>query len=74
MVFQPPVGAFENVEEIDFASMYPSLMVRHNLSPETVLCRCCENTEVPEAKYNVCRKRRGLMCIFRRNVKGDFEP
>ncbi len=63
MVFQPPVGAFENVAEIDFASMYPTLMVRHNLSPETVLCHCCENTEVPEAKYNVCRKRRGLMGI-----------
>lgn len=54
-------GAFENVIEIDFASMYPSLMVTHNLSAETVLCACCQNTAVSEAGYNVCEKRRGLI-------------
>lgn len=63
MVFQPKLGAFEDVAEVDFASMYPSLMVRYNLSPETVLCRCCQNRDVPEAGYNVCRKRRGLMSV-----------
>ncbi len=61
LTFQPPIGAFENVIEIDFASMYPSLMVRHNLSAETVLCACCQNASVPEADYNVCEKRRGLI-------------
>jgi DNA polymerase-2 len=59
--FQPKVGGFEDVAEIDFASMYPTIMVRHNISPETVLCSCCENQLVPEANYNVCQKRRGLM-------------
>ncbi len=44
-----------------FASMYPSLMVVHNLSAETVLCACCQNASVPEAGYNVCEKRRGLI-------------
>jgi DNA polymerase-2 len=61
LVFQPPVGGFEQVAEIDFASMYPAIMVRHNISPETVLCPCCENSAVPEAGYNVCEKRRGLI-------------
>lgn len=61
LVFQPPVGAFERVAEIDFASMYPAIMVRHNISPETVLCSCCENSVVPEAGYNICEKRRGLI-------------
>ncbi|HSE98408.1 MAG TPA: DNA polymerase domain-containing protein [Blastocatellia bacterium] len=61
LVFQPPVGAFERVAEIDFASMYPAIMARHNISPETVLCSCCENSVVPEADYNVCEKRRGLI-------------
>jgi DNA polymerase-2 len=61
LVFQPPVGAFEQVAEIDFASMYPAIMARHNISPETVLCPCCENRVVPEADYNVCEKRRGLI-------------
>jgi DNA polymerase-2 len=41
--------------------MYPSLMSVHNISPETVLCSCCENQAVPEAGYNICTKRRGLI-------------
>jgi len=59
--FQQPVGAFEQVAEIDFASMYPAIMARFNISPETVLCTCCSNRLVPEANYNVCRRRRGLI-------------
>lgn len=61
LTYQPPVGEHENVIEIDFASMYPSLMVTRNISPETVLCSCCENIAVPEAGYNICEKRRGLI-------------
>ena len=36
MMFQPKPGIFENVEEIDFTSMYPSIIVQANLSPETI--------------------------------------
>lgn len=61
LTFQPRVGAFERVAELDFASMYPTIMTRYNISPETVLCRCCANSFVPEAGYNVCRRRRGLV-------------
>jgi DNA polymerase-2 len=35
MVYQPTPGVHKNVGEIDFVSMYPSLMVRYNISPET---------------------------------------
>ena len=61
LTYQPKLGAFEQVAEIDYASMYPAIMVRHNISPETVLCSCCENRAVPEANYNVCEKRQGLI-------------
>jgi DNA polymerase-2 len=61
LTYQPPVGEFESIAEIDFASMYPSLMVTRNISPETVLCSCCQNNAVPEAGYNICEKRRGLI-------------
>jgi DNA polymerase-2 len=61
LTYQPPIGEHEDVIEIDFASMYPSLMVTRNISPETVLCSCCENVAVPEAGYNICEKRRGLI-------------
>ena len=36
LMFQPEPGTFENVEEIDFTSMYPSIIVKANLSPETI--------------------------------------
>lgn len=36
MMFQPRPGVFGNVEEIDFTSMYPSIIVKANLSPETI--------------------------------------
>jgi DNA polymerase-2 len=61
LTFQPKLGAFERVAEIDYASMYPAIMVQHNISPETVLCSCCQNSAVPEAGYNICEKRRGLI-------------
>jgi len=41
LVFLPPVGLHFNVAELDFASMYPTIMVVHNISPETVNCGCC---------------------------------
>ncbi|MCL4340895.1 MAG: type B DNA-directed DNA polymerase [Candidatus Thermoplasmatota archaeon] len=36
LVLQPDPGLYCNVYEIDFSSMYPSIMVNYNLSPETV--------------------------------------
>jgi DNA polymerase, archaea type len=36
MMFQPLPGIYENVEELDFTSMYPSIIVKFNLSPETL--------------------------------------
>ena len=61
LTFMPRLGAFEGVAEIDFSSMYPTIMDQHNISPETVLCPCCRGRDVPEAGYTICRKRRGLV-------------
>src|SRR4030042_5086987 len=61
LVFQPKLGIFEDVAEIDFASMYPTMMALHNISPETVLCGCCETHEVREAGYTICEKRGGIV-------------
>jgi DNA polymerase, archaea type len=36
MMFQPVAGVCGNVDEIDFTSMYPSIIVKFNLSPETL--------------------------------------
>jgi DNA polymerase II len=61
LVLQPPIGLWEQVAEIDFVSMYPNIMVQHNISPETMLCRCCPDPVVPEAGYNICHQRKGLV-------------
>jgi DNA polymerase I len=36
MMLQPTPGIYENVEELDFTSLYPSIIVQSNLSPETI--------------------------------------
>jgi DNA polymerase-2 len=36
LVYQPLMGLHYNVGAIDFVSMYPSIMVRCNISPETI--------------------------------------
>ncbi len=61
LIFQPIMGYHEQIAELDFVSMYPSIMVEHNISPETVNCRCCRNEAVPELKYTICEKREGIV-------------
>ena len=62
-IFEPKVGLHDWVGEIDFASMYPTLMAMRNISAETVLCSCCPDStlKVPELGYNVCQKRVGIV-------------
>lgn len=65
MTFRPKVGYYENVIEMDFRSLYPSIMSVHNISGETVNCECCEwdgvRIPVPETPYHTCTKRRGIV-------------
>jgi len=62
-VFEPKLGFHTDVAEVDFTSMFPMLMLTRNISAETVLCKCCPNSElrVPELGYNICEKRRGIV-------------
>lgn len=36
MIYQPLIGVHTHVAEIDFTSMYPAIMVKANISPETL--------------------------------------
>ncbi len=36
LIFQPEPGVYEKVHQIDFTSLYPSIIVKYNLSPETI--------------------------------------
>lgn len=61
LVYAPETGFYEDVVELDFVAMYPSIMARFNVSPETVNCACCDNARVPEIDYTLCERRRGLV-------------
>jgi DNA polymerase elongation subunit (family B) len=62
-VYEPRMGIHDGVGEIDFSSMYPSLMAKFNISAETVFCGCCPDSRlrIPELGFNICEKRRGIV-------------
>ncbi|HSQ53365.1 MAG TPA: DNA polymerase domain-containing protein, partial [Acidobacteriota bacterium] len=62
-VYEPRMGIHEGVGEIDFSSMYPSLMSKYNISAETVLCDCCSdsNLRIPELGFHICERRHGIV-------------
>ncbi|MEK6958508.1 MAG: DNA-directed DNA polymerase [archaeon] len=60
-VKEPVAGLHEKIAVLDFASLYPSIIISHNISPETLNC------VHPECKKNVspdgtwfCTKEKGL--------------
>ena len=63
IVYEPKVGIHDNTGEVDFSSMYPSLMVNNNISAETVLCKCCPDSHlrIPDLNYHICEKREGIV-------------
>ena len=60
-IFNPEPSVHRDVYEADFASLFPNIMVKKNISPETINCSCCNNNEVPELDYTVCEKHRGFI-------------
>lgn len=62
-IYEPRVGIHDRVLEVDFTSLYPSIMVRFNISPETLMCSCCPEPfrRVPVLGYGICDKRAGLI-------------
>ncbi|HKT21644.1 MAG TPA: DNA polymerase domain-containing protein [Nitrososphaerales archaeon] len=62
-IFEPRVGVYENVGELDFSALYPNIMYRKNISAETVRCSCCPDSDnrVPELDWNVCRRATGIV-------------
>jgi len=63
VIFLPPVGVHDRIDEFDFASLYPHIMVRKNLSAETLECRCCPRSPIraPGLGYRSCTRQVGLI-------------
>jgi DNA polymerase II len=60
MVFEPLRGVFPNVAIIDFISMYPSIIVEYNISPETVGVDEEDAFDIPEMGIKIS-SREGLV-------------
>jgi DNA polymerase I len=62
-IFEPCLGVHDSIGELDFSSMYPALMKKYNISAETVLCKCCPDSDIriPDLGYHVCKKRVGMV-------------
>ncbi|MFX1451191.1 MAG: DNA-directed DNA polymerase I, partial [Promethearchaeota archaeon] len=66
IVIEPTPGVFFNVVVLDFASLYPSVIQRNNLSYETINCphNECKTNILPNTKYWVCTKKIGLTALI----------
>jgi DNA polymerase elongation subunit (family B) len=62
-IYEPQFGIHDSVGELDFPSLYPTIMHNMNLSGETVRCTCCPNStsRVPELGWNICERWEGIV-------------
>ena len=62
-ICDPEPGVHDSVSEVDFVSLYPSIMVAWNISPEALNCGCCgeEARAVPGLPYRFCSRREGIV-------------
>ena len=58
-VLEPEKGIHENLVQLDFRSLYPSIIITHNIDPLTLDCDCCDNTS--PAGYTFCLNKKGFI-------------
>lgn len=61
IVIEPMKGIHSDILVFDFQSLYPTIIVTHNISPETLNCKCCKENKVPELGYHFCTKKKGFI-------------
>ncbi|MEM4221991.1 MAG: DNA-directed DNA polymerase [archaeon] len=60
-VKSPEPGLHEKIVVCDFRSLYPSIIIAHNISPDTLNCEHEECFKVPEVNHKFCTKKKGLI-------------
>ncbi len=60
-VYEPQAGMYENIAILDYRSLYPTIISSHNVSPETLNCKCCGGQKAPDEKYWFCEKKKGFI-------------
>jgi DNA polymerase-2 len=69
LIYQPMIGLHSHVAQIDFSSMYPAIMVKHNISPETVGKENAPDGLIPKTLRPLVEKRLKL-----KNTISDLDP
>lgn len=62
-VYEPEEGLHESIGVFDFRSLYPTIIVSHNISPDTLSVEDCTDeieVEVQEQQYAFCQDDRGF--------------
>lgn len=64
-VHEPTPGIFDSIVVYDFRSLYPSIIVSHNICPTTIFCDCCkEGHKTPPINgksYHFCSQKKGFI-------------
>jgi len=62
-ICDPRIGVHDNVAEVDFVSLYPSIMVKYNISPESLDCPCDSDPKrtIPGLPYRFCQCQDGVV-------------
>ena len=75
-VKEPIAGLHENLAVLDFRSLYPTVIISHNISPETLNCKheeCKERNSSPGGNW-FCTKSEGFFgSILKRVLKQRME-
>jgi len=60
-VYPPDPGLYEDIALLDFKSLYPTVMVAHNISPDTLNLEACDDRfELEEFDYDFCQDEQGF--------------
>jgi len=62
-VLEPKRGIHENIIVFDFRSLYPTIIITHNISPDTIDCghEECKQNRPPGFDHYFCTKRPGFI-------------
>ncbi len=61
-VVEPKRGIHDNIALFDFRSLYPSIIISHNVDPDTLECGCCPaDANKSPAGHRFCMKKRGFV-------------
>jgi len=60
-VYTPEAGLHDNIALLDFKSLYPTVMVSHNISPDTLNLEECEDRfTLEDFDYDFCQDEQGF--------------